>query len=123
MNRDRLHPPALAGLAVTALLLVLELADGPVVLRTVLALGTFLLAPGLALVGRAPALDGGLRWSLVLGLSLAVDLLGAELLLSVGAFSITVFLVGLLVLQVLGLAGHLLLSRRPAPAALSGATA
>jgi len=123
MNRDRLHPPALAGLAVTALLLVLELADGPVWLRTVLALGTFLLAPGLALVGRAPALDGGLRWSLVLGLSLAVDLLGAELLLAVGAFSITVFLVGLLALQVLGLGVHLLLSRRPAPAALSGVPA
>ena len=121
MNRDRLHPPALAGVAVTALLLVLELADGPVWLRTVLALGTFLLAPGLALVGRAPTLDGGLRWSLVIGLSLAVDLLGAELLLSVDAFSISVFLLALLLLEAVGLLVHALLAHRPGPA-VAGAT-
>lgn len=106
----------LASLVLTALLLAGMAAGVPVAARVPVALLVFLAAPGLALVGAGRALQPALRWSLVIGLSLAADLLGAVLLLSVHAFSARNFLAALLLLELLAGCAHLVAGRRRAPA-------
>jgi hypothetical protein len=103
-----------ASLVVTALLLAGLQVGAPVAARVPVALLVFLAAPGLVLVGSGRALQPVLRWSLVIGLSLAADLLGAVLLLSLHAFSARNFLVALLALELVAGLGHLVLRRRPA---------
>jgi hypothetical protein len=100
---------------VTAVLLVAVIADGPVWLRTMLAVGTFFLAPGLALVGPPPWSAPVLSWSLVIGLSIAVDLLGAMLLLATSMFSVSLFLVVVLLVEAAGIGCHWALGRADQP--------
>lgn len=100
-----------AGAVATALLLLLAAIDGPVWLRTILGLAVFFIATGFALVGRAGSLAPGIRWSLVIALSIAVDLLIAELLLVINLFVPQAFLAALLVVQVSALLVHCLLLR------------
>jgi hypothetical protein len=85
----------------------------PLVLTALLLGGLEIDAPVAALVGPGRPLQPALRWSLVIGLSLAADLLGAVLLLSLHAFSARNFLVALLALELLAGLGHLLAGRRP----------
>jgi hypothetical protein len=101
-----------AALLLTALLLAGLEAGVPVAARVPVALLVFLAAPGLAFVGPARALQPALRWSLVVGLSLSADLLGAVLLLSVHAFSARTFLGVLLAVELLAGCAHLVSGRR-----------
>jgi hypothetical protein len=101
-----------ASLLLTALLLAGLQVGVPVAARVPVALLVFLAAPGLALVGPGRALRPALRWSLVIGLSLSADLLGAVLLLSVHAFSARNVLGVLLVLELLAGCAHLAAGRR-----------
>lgn len=94
-------------LVLTALLLGGLQLGVPVAVRVPIALLVFLAAPGLALVGAGRALQPALCWSLVIGLSLATDLLGAVLLLSVHAFSARNCLLALLALELLAGCAHL----------------
>ena len=109
-----------AAVVLTGLLLLGQVLDAPVWARTPVALAVFLAAPGLALVRPAMGLHPTLRWVLVLGLSLAVDLLGAVLLLSLGEFSVRVFLVLLLGLEVLTVLVPLVAGRRTPAVAGAG---
>src|SRR4051794_37701768 len=76
-----------AALVTTALLFVATEVDAPSWLRVPLAVLVFGLAPGFVFVGPVRGLGVALHWSLILGFSMAVDLLGAQLLLFLGAFS------------------------------------
>lgn len=101
----------LASLVLTALLLAGVETGAPVAARVPVALLVFLLAPGLALVGPGRSLQRALRWSLLVGLSVAADLLGAVLLLSVHQFSARNFLALLLVLELAAGCAHLVARR------------
>ncbi len=103
---------AVGALLVTALLFVAETADAPGWLRTPMALVVFLAAPGAALVTAMGPVPAVLRWSLVVGLSVAVGLLAAVFLLAVQAFSIRSFLLLLLALEAAAIVVPALLSQR-----------
>lgn len=101
MTRLRLSPEAAIAMVVTAVLLMAEALSAPSWFRLPLALVTFFLAPGLAVIGPALKASPALRWSMIIGFSVAVDLVGAWLLLTLGLISALSFLTGMLVLLVL----------------------
>lgn len=111
LDRSAAILQALAALA--CVLAVLFVALGaPSVLRTPAALGLFLLAPGAAILGRRGAEPG-----LVIGVSLAVDALAAQLLLWSGTWSpaTATYLLALVCLPALVV--HLRRGARPGSAA------
>ncbi len=96
----RAREAGLAALPVlaTAGLAALNLAHAPAAARFPLTMLVFLLAPGVAAVG-VPRRNHAFQWSLILGLSIAVDLLLAEILVVSGDLYALPFL-GLLLLIV-----------------------
>jgi hypothetical protein len=70
---------AIAPVVATAALVALNLGHAPAAARFPLAMLVFLLAPGFAAIG-LPRENIALLWSLILGISIAVDLLLAEIL-------------------------------------------
>jgi len=89
------HRMSGVALVTTAVLFVAMEIGAPSWLRVSIAVLVFGLAPGLAVVGPVRGLGAALHWSLIVGCSMAVDLLGAQLLLSLGLFSSRSFLLGL----------------------------
>lgn len=102
------------GLALTLILMLLAALDAPAGLRTPIAVLVLLGATGFAVVGPARALSATLRWSLVVGLSIAAAFLYAELLVRVHLFTLPSFLWLLVLTQIIGAAVHLRLGRHDA---------
>jgi hypothetical protein len=87
---------SLASLAAWGALMVAVHADAPVAVRLVLSLIVFFAAAGWALLGAAGRTDHTVEnWSVVVGLSVAVDFLVAELLVVLRALTLDRFLVGI----------------------------